>query len=541
GSGHQGQDIRADSCSWPYDEMPRTDEVVAVEKGVLTRVANSKKGTHRLVSDEGNGAREYLYLHIAPRLVMNADGELVPWADVNTPKQVNAGEVIGYVSDIHSVPTTLHLHFEMKVRTSRISSSYRHAPPYKALISAYEKLIGKKGEVYKHEAPIPFEIKTVVFWEEDIDKPRFRFLNWNSYGRAINESGIFSSVTSKFESITPEELMSCIDGKRLNLGRLAFGSQGYKRQKIFKALKTLDNIRKRVPKGKKLTDERKLLKEYLAVRSRVIRQYNEAIVLCYRNFDANPGGLPESYPIFVNPVVVTDDIQKSVNWHRIKPGEIDNVIDVIKFIATHYETSTTKSMLQVRSVALMNEYSGDQVREFSGAERDMITLFAKYGTKARSDSGIKGADVTIREIGHWLGLTRHNTPESLLSLDQLNQYYSRDYKNLCESFVILKTSPPRRVSDSFEIRDRDWFTGVTDTATIVGQNNTVNHDLAEKDQDINCYYYQAAYLQAKGIDSSKLIDPRNLFMVDYPMGKPHMSADQRKVMMNRLKKLGVAQ
>jgi murein DD-endopeptidase MepM/ murein hydrolase activator NlpD len=57
---------------------------------------------------------------------------------VTTGQSVNKGDVIGYVSnDFGGTPTTLHLHFEIKLNTAE--SGWQYAPPYASLLAAYQR------------------------------------------------------------------------------------------------------------------------------------------------------------------------------------------------------------------------------------------------------------------------------------------------------------------------------------------------------------------------------------------------------------------
>ena len=54
------------------------------------------------------------------------------------------GDVIGYVSnDFGGTPTTLHLHFEIKLNTT--ANGWQYAPPYASLLEAYKRRENNPG------------------------------------------------------------------------------------------------------------------------------------------------------------------------------------------------------------------------------------------------------------------------------------------------------------------------------------------------------------------------------------------------------------
>lgn len=131
---HLGQDIRVgtpEGCSeerrLPADQRVRYP-VVAVEDGVVSNV-----GSYSVTLRASSGGRIYRYLHLNMSRL-----------HVTTGQAVRKGEVIGYVSnDFGGTPTTLHLHFEIKVNTTE--AGWQYAPPYSALVAAYQRREGNSG------------------------------------------------------------------------------------------------------------------------------------------------------------------------------------------------------------------------------------------------------------------------------------------------------------------------------------------------------------------------------------------------------------
>lgn len=131
---HQGQDIRVgtpDECNQLRRLAPedRTlHEAVAVESGLIEYI-----GPYwvRLRGESGN-LYNYIHLNMARLEVAELD-------------TVSEGQVLGYISnDFGGVPTTFHLHFEIKIPTE--DASYTHAPPYMSLVAAYERREAGRGE-----------------------------------------------------------------------------------------------------------------------------------------------------------------------------------------------------------------------------------------------------------------------------------------------------------------------------------------------------------------------------------------------------------
>lgn len=131
---HLGQDIRVgdrEGClaerSTPAADRTRY-EVVAVEDGVISNVGSYS------VNVRANG-RIYRYMHLNMSQLKVAMGQ-----------SVKKGDIIGYVSnDFGGTPTTLHLHFEIKVNTAE--HGWQYVPPYTSLLAAYQRREANPGQL----------------------------------------------------------------------------------------------------------------------------------------------------------------------------------------------------------------------------------------------------------------------------------------------------------------------------------------------------------------------------------------------------------
>ena len=145
GKGHEGQDIRPQSCElspWKANDnapevgrcKPNQHEVAAVDDGVISRSSGASV-LHLYVNDHQN-RYQVRYLHMLPSL-LDAYG-------MTDGRMVKRGEVLGRVGNFMDTPfgTTSHLHFEMLVPTA---IGWLHVNPYPSLITAYEWLIGERG------------------------------------------------------------------------------------------------------------------------------------------------------------------------------------------------------------------------------------------------------------------------------------------------------------------------------------------------------------------------------------------------------------
>jgi murein DD-endopeptidase MepM/ murein hydrolase activator NlpD len=132
---HLGQDIRVgtpEGCKLEVKTKAadRTRyEIVAVEDGVISNV-----GSYSVTLRADSGGRIYRYLHLNMAKLK-----------VATNQTVKKGDVIGYVSnDFGGTPTTLHLHFEIKLNTAE--NGWQYAPPYSSLLAAYKRREANEGE-----------------------------------------------------------------------------------------------------------------------------------------------------------------------------------------------------------------------------------------------------------------------------------------------------------------------------------------------------------------------------------------------------------
>lgn len=131
---HLGQDIRVgtpDGCKAERatKAADRTRyEVVAVEDGYISNV-----GSYSVTLHADSGGRIYRYLHLNMAKLK-----------VATNQTIKKGDVIGYVSnDFGGTPTTLHLHFEIKLNTA--ANGWQYAPPYSSLLEAYKRRENNPG------------------------------------------------------------------------------------------------------------------------------------------------------------------------------------------------------------------------------------------------------------------------------------------------------------------------------------------------------------------------------------------------------------
>jgi murein DD-endopeptidase MepM/ murein hydrolase activator NlpD len=124
-TGHQGQDIRPKTCE------KNKHWAVAAEDGVVTDI-----GSYTVTLTASTPPyRIYRYLH------MN-----MPALPVKEGQAVKKGQRLGQVSNYFgSTPTTIHLHFEMRVAAAEQTSDGKSlaarafVPPYSSLVKAYER------------------------------------------------------------------------------------------------------------------------------------------------------------------------------------------------------------------------------------------------------------------------------------------------------------------------------------------------------------------------------------------------------------------
>ncbi|MDP3492311.1 MAG: M23 family metallopeptidase [Hyphomonadaceae bacterium] len=132
---HLGQDIRVgtpDGCKAERATKAADRaryEVVAVEDGIISNV-----GSYSISLRSDSGGRIYRYLHLNMKKLK-----------VATNQTVKKGDVLGYVSnDFGGTPTTLHLHFEIRLNTAE--NGWQYAPPYSSLLEAYKRRENNPGE-----------------------------------------------------------------------------------------------------------------------------------------------------------------------------------------------------------------------------------------------------------------------------------------------------------------------------------------------------------------------------------------------------------
>ncbi len=120
GTGHQGQDIRPNTCK------AANYTAVAAEDGTITQI-----GSYTVYLSSSTG-RTYLYLH------MQMDKLKVKVGD-----HVTRGQALGLVSNnFGATATTIHLHFEIKQPVSLNGSTLvTRVPPYSSLVDAYQRLL----------------------------------------------------------------------------------------------------------------------------------------------------------------------------------------------------------------------------------------------------------------------------------------------------------------------------------------------------------------------------------------------------------------
>jgi len=133
GRGHQGQDIRAQTCEnavfW----------AVAPEDGYISYVGSIS------FNFRGDSGRKYRFMHVD--LPPPDKDEYTALAAEGTFVRYAKGERIGLVSDLYtggSRLTTVHIHFEIidaAVVNGNMTGN-QALPPYSSLVAAYERLVG---------------------------------------------------------------------------------------------------------------------------------------------------------------------------------------------------------------------------------------------------------------------------------------------------------------------------------------------------------------------------------------------------------------
>lgn len=120
GTGHQGQDIRPATC------QDAVHWAVAADDGTITSIGSYSV---RMTTDDGV---RYTYLHLEASSLQVSPGD-----------RVARGERLGFVSnEFNGTPTTIHLHFEIKMAVDTGSGIHNtNVPPYLALVESYERLL----------------------------------------------------------------------------------------------------------------------------------------------------------------------------------------------------------------------------------------------------------------------------------------------------------------------------------------------------------------------------------------------------------------
>ncbi len=148
GRGHQGQDIVPVDCKLSSQDTDHCANnlhgVVAVHDGAVLR-SPGQEGLVVVVNAQNEHIR-FRYLHMNPKLV-DAEGFF-------SGRTVREAETIGKVGNYSGREggTSYHLHFDMQVPTK---DGWVLVNPYMTLVSAYERLVGGRGEEIRDEIKPP--------------------------------------------------------------------------------------------------------------------------------------------------------------------------------------------------------------------------------------------------------------------------------------------------------------------------------------------------------------------------------------------------
>jgi hypothetical protein len=143
GTGHQGQDIRPQTCD------DATYWTVAAEAGTIT----DDSGTAiKLKTDSG---RTHRYLHLEPSSVV-----------VDVGDELQPGDKIGKISNYTGgeYPTTLHLHYDFRQyvqsdpKDGSVIDGTVYVSPYMSLVDAYLRLLGEPGLNERYDAEMQVDI-----------------------------------------------------------------------------------------------------------------------------------------------------------------------------------------------------------------------------------------------------------------------------------------------------------------------------------------------------------------------------------------------
>jgi hypothetical protein len=138
GKGHQGQDIRAASCT------DNKHWVVAAEAGKITSI-----GSYSVYVQSGGTTHRYLHMNISG-------------VGLYVGKNVAKGEKIGRVSnEFGGTATTVHLHYDIKQSVSGLGTVY--VSPYMSLVESYKDLVGGGGQTGGPEYAAEFVSQTYPY------------------------------------------------------------------------------------------------------------------------------------------------------------------------------------------------------------------------------------------------------------------------------------------------------------------------------------------------------------------------------------------
>jgi hypothetical protein len=524
GTGHQGQDIRAASCGNPNSGTWKpTEWAVAAEKGYLTLTQKS------LTINVPDSNRQYRYLHLDRESILNSvmKAENNPYGCMDVFGNwkcllaVPKGVRLGYVSNEFEDPTTIHLHFEIlakRAETGRIE----WLPPYATLVNSYKKLLNNSS--YPKVTKINEEIEITVYLESGVDT-KINYYN-DSLEEYISESSIFTNLEFNRIYTNPSQLKQCIIDKKNLLKRFLRNNPEYDSNSIIKVLSGLVSIKKSAGK-KGLSKSKKKLEEYINYRSQYIAEYNRSIVLCY-GVD-NEGNDSSQYPIQINPMVISNQIQKNISWSIPSSQEQKSIIDILQYVAKNFSFSNEEGQTQYRSL-FSNFASPDDWIQFSKSDRDMINIFNDIQKPGNLSSV---ANTVAHELGHWFGLEHHNLLELFLNPTQRSLYEEgseNSLNKLCQSLVKISESGSR-----VEVRDRDWFSsGISDTPTTIGLHNTISQNKPATERDFDCYLAQKNRImelaQKNNInyDISRFFSP-NILTMSYHRPSFEIASDEQLI------------
>jgi hypothetical protein len=144
GIGHQGEDIVPVDCRLSSQDTDHCERklhpVVAVHDGAVLR-SPGQEGLVIVVNTQNEHVR-FRYLHMNPKAI-DAEGLV-------SGRTVREGEPVGKVGNYNGREggTSFHLHVDMQVPTK---DGWVLVNPYMTLVSAYERLIGGRGEEIHEE------------------------------------------------------------------------------------------------------------------------------------------------------------------------------------------------------------------------------------------------------------------------------------------------------------------------------------------------------------------------------------------------------